>query len=394
MQVYKVFFQILNKQKGQIIMYLGIFMGIALAVSSQEGKSTEVAFEASSYQFAVFDEDNSAVSKALVQYLETDNEKVTIADSKESIQDELYNRNVYSVLRIPEGFGDSLRDEEVKKIDITSVPGTVYKETFESLTTQYITVLRGYLAGGFTEEEAIKKAGSVDNSEISVAVEGGSSTKHSSVYFFFAYVPYILLSLCIVGISPVLVVFHKKDVRDRIQCSSYSLMKTNRELILGTVTAGLLFGVLYFLCSLIGAGGAVISVKGVLACINMFAFLFVALGIVFLLGQVLKKTTAISMVSNVLALGMSFLTGIFVPLEFLGDGIIQLAHFLPSYWYILGVRLIDTYTEGADLTLLWQYVGIQLLFVAAIIAVGLAYSRIKTVGIALPFRKSQEEGAK
>ncbi|MCI5731921.1 MAG: ABC transporter permease [Eubacterium sp.] len=394
MQVYKVFFQILNKQKGQIIMYLGIFMGIALAVSSQKGKSTEVAFEASSYQFAIFDEDNSSVSKALIQNLETNNERVTIVDSKESIQDELYNRNVYSVLRIPEGFGDSLKDEEVKKIDITSVPGTVYKETFESLTTQYITVLRGYLAGGFTEEEAIKKAGSVDDSEISVAVEGGSSTKHSSVYHFFAYVPYILLSLCIVGISPVLVVFHKKDVRDRIQCSSYSLMKTNRELILGTVTAGLLFGVLYFLCSLIGAGGAVISVKGVLACINMFAFLFVALGIVFLLGQVLKKTTAISMVSNVLALGMSFLTGIFVPLEFLGDGIIQFAHFLPSYWYILGVRLIDTYTEGADLTLLWQYVGIQLLFAAAIIAVGLAYSRIKTVGIALPFRKSQEEGAK
>lgn len=394
MQVYKVFFQILNKQKGQIIMYLGIFMGIALAVSSQKGKSTEVAFEASSYQFAIFDEDNSSVSKALIQNLETNNERVTIVDSKESIQDELYNRNVYSVLRIPEGFGDSLKDEEVKKIDITSVPGTVYKETFESLTTQYITVLRGYLAGGFTEEEAIKKAGSVDDSEISVAVEGGSSTKHSSVYHFFAYVPYILLSLCIVGISPVLVVFHKKDVRDRIQCSSYSLMKTNRELILGTVTAGLLFGVLYFLCSLIGAGGAVISVKGVLACINMFAFLFVALGIVFLLGQVSKKTTAISMVSNVLALGMSFLTGIFVPLEFLGDGIIQFAHFLPSYWYILGVRLIDTYTEGADLTLLWQYVGIQLLFAAAIIAVGLAYSRIKTVGIALPFRKSQEEGAK
>ena len=113
-----------------------------------------------------------------------------------------------------------------------------------------------------------------------------------------------------------------------------------------------------------------------------------------LLGQVLKKTTAISMVSNVLALGMSFLTGIFVPLEFLGDGIIQFAHLLPSYWYILGVRLIDSYTEGADLTLLWQYVGIQLLFAVAIIAVGLAYSRIKMVGIALPFRKAQEEGAK
>ena len=108
MQVYKVFFQILNKQKGQIFIYLGFFLGFALSLSSQEGKSTEVAFEASSYQFAVFDEDNSVVSKALVQYLETDNEKVTIADSNESIQDELYNLNVYSVLRKPKGFGHLL----------------------------------------------------------------------------------------------------------------------------------------------------------------------------------------------------------------------------------------------------------------------------------------------
>ena len=386
MQVYKVFFQIINKQKGQIIMYLGIFMGIALAVSSQGSKSTEVAFEASSYQFAVFDEDNSTVSKALIRFLERDNEKVSISDNKESIQDELYNRNVYSVLRIPKDFGDSLkRGENVKKIEIAGVPGTVYKQTFEALTTQYLTVLRGYLEGGFSEEEAIRKAGSVDDSQVSVTVEGGGSTEHSSVYYFFAYVPYILLSLCIVGIAPVLVVFHKKEVRDRIQCSSYSLMRTNRELILGTVTAGVMFGVVLFLCSFIGSGSAVLSLKGVLFCLNMFAFLFVALGIVFLLGQVLKNVTAISMVSNVLALGMSFLTGVFVPLEYLGDGIIKVAHFLPSYWYILGTRLIDSYTGSGDLALLWQYVGIQLLFAVAIIAVGLAYSRIKTVGIAMRF---------
>ena len=91
---------------------------------------------------------------------------------------------------------------------------------------------------------------------------------------------------------------------------------------------------------------------------------------------------------------MSFLTGIFVPLEFLGDGIIKLAHLLPSYWYILGVRLIDNYTEGADLGLLWQYIGIQLLFAVAIIAIGLAYSKIQTAGITFPFQKSQVEEAK
>lgn len=396
MQVYKLFFQILNKQKGQIIMYLCIFMGIALAVSSQSKKSTEVTFEASSYSFAVFDEDKSTVSKALVEHLEKNNERVTIDDDKESIQDELYNRNVYSVLRIPKGFGDSLKEgKEIGKIGITSVPGTIFKETFETATSQYIATLRAYLAGGYTEDEAIKKAKSVEENDVSVKVEGGkTTTEHSKVYYFFSYVPYILLSLCIVGISPVLVVFHRKEVKDRVQCSSYNLMKTNRELILGTITAGLIFGLLYFLCSLIGAGSDVLSVKGMLACANMLAFLLVALGVVFLLGQVLKKTTAISMVTNILALGMSFLTGIFVPLEFLGDGIVKLAHLLPSYWYILGVRLIDNYTEGADLGLLWQYIGIQLLFAVAIIAIGLVYSKAKTMGIAIPFQKSQIKEAK
>lgn len=394
MQVYKVFFQILNKQKGQIIMYLGIFLSIALLVSSQSQDTNEMSFEPSSYQFAIFDEDQSVISKALIRHLEKDNERVEIADSKESIQDELYNRNVYCVLRIPKQFGASLQGgKEVQKIEIASVPGTVYKQTFESLTSQYITILRGCLAGGYTEEEAVKQVEEIGKKEISVAVKEGGSTEHSYLYYFFAYVPYILLSLCIVGIAPVLVVFHKKEVRDRIRCSSYSLMKTNRELILGTLAAGLVFGVLFFLCSMAGAGSAILSVKGLLFGINTLAYLFVSLSIVFLVGQLLKKTSSISMVSNVLGLGMSFLTGVFVPLEFLGEGIIRFAHFLPSYWYILGVRLIDGGMEEGGFAKLCEYMGIQLLFAVAIIAIGLAYSKAKATGAPFPSRKSVSEVA-
>ena len=65
------------------------------------------------------------------------------------------------------------------------------------------------------------------------------------------------------------------------------------------------------------------TVQGGLHCLNLLAFLMVALGIVFLIGQVMKKAETVSMVSNVIALGMSFLSGVFVPIEFLGDGIIK-----------------------------------------------------------------------
>ena len=36
MQVYKLFFQVLRKQKGQIIMYLVIFLSVALAAASRQ----------------------------------------------------------------------------------------------------------------------------------------------------------------------------------------------------------------------------------------------------------------------------------------------------------------------------------------------------------------------
>ena len=41
MQVYKLFFQVLRKQKGQIIMYLDIFLSVALAAASLGEKTGE-----------------------------------------------------------------------------------------------------------------------------------------------------------------------------------------------------------------------------------------------------------------------------------------------------------------------------------------------------------------
>lgn len=379
MQVYKLFFQVLRKQKGQIIMYLVIFLSVTLAAASQGEKTGESTFSPTTYKFAVMDADNSEISRALITYLEQGNEKVHIEDKKEVIQDEIYNRSISCVLRIPSGFFESyLSGSENKKMEVIGVPGTIYKESFEQMITQYMILVRGYIGGGFSVKEALAKAGKADEKTVDVNVlETGGKTTHSYVYYFFAYVPYILLCLCIVGISPVLVVLHKPQIRERIQCSSYSFAKTNRETILGTLSAGLLFGILYLVCAVIGARERVFTVQGGLHCLNLLAFLMVALGIVFLIGQVMKKAETVSMVSNVIALGMSFLSGVFVPIEFLGDGIIKVAHFLPAYWYIMGARLIDSGNYQSSPDLLWRYMGIEVLFAACFVCLGLALARAK-----------------
>ena len=121
---------------------------------------------------------------------------------------------------------------------------------------------------------------------------------------------------------------------------------------------------------MIGARERVFTVQGGLHCLNLLAFLMVALGIVFLIGQVMKKAETVSMVSNVIALGMSFLSGVFVPIEFLGDGIIKAAHFM-------GARLIDSGNYQSSPDLLWRYMGIEVLFAACFVCLGLALARAK-----------------
>ena len=74
---------------------------------------------------------------------------------------------------------------------------------------------------------------------------------------------------------------------------------------------------------------------------------------------------------------MCFLCGIFVPLEYLGAGLVRAAHFLPAYWYIISADRIDHYMAGQDLGELWRALGIQLLFGAAFVCAGLAYSKVR-----------------
>lgn len=377
MQVYKCFFRILKKQMGQIIMYLGIFLALSIVVSLQGAENKGAEFEAAEFSFSVFDEDDSPASKQMTAYLAKENELVEIPDEKSAVQDELYNRHTHCVLRIPKGFGESLKEDEVKEISLTSVPGTFYGEIFEGKVNGYVTVLRNYLKGGFDEAEALKRAEKTLALEPEVELSSARDESiHSKMYYFFNYVPYIFLCICVVAITPVLIVFRGKGIGERMESSAYPVSKVNLSLCGGIVTAGIGLVVIHSTMVAALTKGALFSGKGLLYVANVVSFTFVAISFVFLIGRFVKRLEVLSMIANVAALGMSFLGGIFVPLHLLGDGVVRIAHFLPAYWYIRAAGWIDSYTGGSKAEL-YEFYGIQLLFAVAFLCVGFAFSHGK-----------------
>lgn len=51
---------------------------------------------------------------------------------------------------------------------------------------------------------------------------------------------------------------------------------------------------------------------------------------------------AINGIVNVIALGSSFLCGAFVPMEWLPNSVLKIAHFLPTYYYISTNEMLKT----------------------------------------------------
>ena len=56
--------------------------------------------------------------------------------------------------------------------------------------------------------------------------------------------------------------------------------------------------------------------------------------IAFLISNLVNNKEAINGIINVVALGSSFLCGAFIPIDFLPDAVIKVAHLLPTYYYI------------------------------------------------------------
>ena len=87
------------------------------------------------------------------------------------------------------------------------------------------------------------------------------------------------------------------------------------------------------------------SKHGAIYIINSLALTICATTIAFLLGNAISNKGAINGIVNVVALGSSFLCGVFVPMEWLPDSVLKIAHVIPTYYYVRTNEALKTLEE-------------------------------------------------
>ena len=341
MTVFKTFLKILNKNKFIIILYT-LFL-IFFGGFNMQTSESNINFVASKPDIMIVNYDEEkGITKDLIKYMEENSNVVDLKNNEDAINDALFYRDVNYVIYIPKNYNKDFMDGKNPEIEIKSTGD--YQSSFaEMLLSRYIKVANIYQKSINSEEELISKINETLSKKSEVEITSKLDTNIlSKATFYYNFANYSIMACLIYVICLILASFKDIKIQKRTIISSTNYKTLNRQLLLSNSLFSIILWMIYVVLSFILVGDIMFSIHGIFYLINSFVFTICATTIALFIGNIVSNKNAISGIVNVIALGSSFLCGAFVPMEWLPDGVIKIAHILPSYYYISSNEILKT----------------------------------------------------
>ena len=384
MQVFKAMFKVMRSRLPSALIYIVCFFAISAIIANASTKENK--FEASRLNVCIFDEDDTAESHALADFIKKSNDIVEIENDRDIIIDSIYYKRIDYALIINKGYA-----EKIKAGDTADLFGSYHlSDSFSvvymgQVLDEYVNSVKAYLSMGKTYDEAVASAEEAlsQNAEVNMFRADNAGNSHFSVDFagYFQYMPYILVSIIISVVSLVLVTMNKKDIRYRTNCSCMKESSYTFQLFLGSFLFVFVIWLLFMIGGMI-LNKEVYTGRAWYAVLNSFIFAMVVGTMAVLVASFEPKDNVLNLITQVLGLGMSFFCGIFIPVEVLSDKVLSVARFLPAYWYVRANNMIADITQFS-LNEVMQCYLIQLGFAAAMVIITLLVRKVKYSGAAI-----------
>lgn len=382
MQVFNAFLKISKKTIPMALIYIGLFL--VLLTFFVDSNTQNNTFEAAHLSVSVIDMDNTEESKALIDFIGQRHDLVDIENNKDAILDALYYGKTDYVLNIKEGYAEKLSNGKTDELFTNyKIPDSYTGIFVDNLVNQYVSTLSAYIAGGNTADEALAKTETLLSEETEVTVQSFSDNKSGvddypiKTAYYFQFMAYIILSVLITILSSVILKINRKEIRSRTNCSCLTVTSQTAQIILGSTVVVAVIWVIFIAAALIMNGGA-FTEKFLLAVLNSLVFTIVSAGIAILIAAAAPKSNVVNVISNIVALGMSFLCGVFVDQSLLGEGVLSASRFLPAYWYVRANNMLSGMSDEVfSFNSFMSFVGIEAIFAVALFAIIILINKVK-----------------
>ena len=386
MTVYKYFLRLAWRQKFVILLYLLLFVVISL-LNSSASRPSELSFTQSRPDVAILSRDDSPLARGLVDFLRSQSTQRTSFITEANAEEAIFMGAAGNVIIIPETFSADFA---------RGVPAlTVYTDERQPAAVlmrykidQYLAFLKADArTHGEADPERVGQALAVQ-AEVVMATEAGATGNGNSWFrYYFNFITYILMAMYIMVFGNIMTEFNNEHIKRRNAIIPFSSTRFQTEMILAQLVIA--FGITAVFL-VIGTGfrpqeAATLNWPGHI--LNAAAFTLAALALTFLINALTRNRFVITALATALSLGVSFISGVMIPLEFLSPGVLTLAKFFPVYYYVSATEAI---LKGHGYL---PNVGVQLLFALLFLVLGLTAIRIRQGEDLFPSKKTAAPSA-
>lgn len=327
MQIFKLYFKILKNNLGIIMMYVFIFLIIAVLNFSSLKKNNNFEYTKPNVVVYNYDEENDLI-KYFVKYLSLNTNIITdIKDNKEEIDNALFYEQIDTVIRIPKGFSGDLINNNKTSLELSNRHNSAFAYLTNILVEKYFNFSEAYEYQNY--EEMLE----VLNKNIAVELLANNDNSKYSVYYFNA-LNYVIIALSIYIFGLTLNTINQKNIKNRNQVSPISDLKFNLIFLFGNILLMSIIIFLFVLFGLILLQENLFKGNNINYILNLYIFLLPIYIISYIVGKYISSKQGISAISNILSLGSSFLCGAFVPQEYLSKDLLNISKVMPSYWFV------------------------------------------------------------
>lgn len=339
MTVFRAFLKVLNKCKVPIIMYT--VMLIFFGGFNMQTSENSTNFVASKPDILIINQDKEeGITENLINYIKGKSKIIEIENNEEAINDALFYRDVNYIIYIPENYREDFLSGKEPEIKIKST-GDYQSSLAEMMLERYIKLANIYQKNLYSEQEIISKINEILAKETEIQITSKLDTNNlKKATFYYNFTNYSILAGCVYVICLILSSFKEERIAKRTIISSMNYKKYNRYLLLSNSLFAIVLWFFYVVLSFILVGNVMFTEHGIIYIVNSFVFTICAVTIAILIGNLANNKNAINGIVNVIALGSSFLCGAFVPMEWLPDTVLKIAHILPSYYFISSNEMI------------------------------------------------------
>lgn len=345
MTVFKKYFKVAKNYYKTVIIYMVILFTIAI-MSSNSGQTSTTSFENVKTKIAIVNHDDSSFIKEFEKYIGEKSDIIQIEDNEKALKDALFFRKVDYIMIIPQRFTRDFIEGRDSKIETMQIPDSYTAMYLKTLMNDYLNLASSYVKFGIKEEDINKLVSESLKTQTKIKMANKKNEEEiAPASYFYNASSYVFLTCIITVIGMMMLSFNDEKIRKRNLISKISYKKINRQLILGNLLVSLIIWGICVAVSFILYSETMLSTTGLLLMLNSIVLVLFVLLFAFLISLLTNNRGAISGITNVVGLGFSFISGAFIPQEYLGKSVLAIAKFTPVYWYVKGNNEIVKLTE-------------------------------------------------